>query len=224
MSEIYAALAKVAGEVGIVGKTRKNQAQGYQFRGIDDVLSAVQELQARHGVVVVPRVVERERELVTTAKGGTMTSVRLVVDHHFYAADGSSVVATTIGEATDSGDKASNKAMSAALKYALVETYCIPTYERDRDTEESSPEVTGPAPRVAAPPPRPAPSAPAVPGVVELGLLLTTAKTEAEVRAASSTIAKHAPKLRREDLDHLRKLVASQLLKLTAPPEPGAGG
>lgn len=69
-----------------------------------------------------------------------MASVRLVVDHHFYAKDGSSVVCTTVGEAMDSGDKASNKAMSAALKYALTETYMIPTYEADRDTEDASPE------------------------------------------------------------------------------------
>jgi hypothetical protein len=143
--KIYAALAKCIAAVGVVGKTRKNAAQGYQFRGIDDVLSACQSVLADNGVVCVPQVREREREMVQTKSGGSMASVRLLVDHHFYAADGTFVTATTLGEAMDSGDKASNKAMSAALKYALVETLCIPTFEDDRDTEEHSPEIAAPA-------------------------------------------------------------------------------
>ncbi len=150
--EIYAALAKMIAAVGVVGKTRKNAAQGYQFRGIDDVLSACQSVLADHGVVCVPRVVEREREMVATKNGGSMASVRLLVDHTFFARDGSFVVSTTLGEAMDSGDKASNKAMSAALKYALVETLCIPTFEDERDTESASPEMAAPAQPAAAKP------------------------------------------------------------------------
>ena len=149
--QIYGALAKVMGEVGVVGKSRKNPQQGYQFRGIDDVVAEVQEVLARHGVVVAPRVIDREREMIATKSGGTMASVRLLVEHTFYAADGSSVVATTLGEAMDSGDKASNKAMSAALKYALTETLMIPTRESDRDTEESSPEMAAHPPAVTLP-------------------------------------------------------------------------
>lgn len=147
---IYAALARVMSEVGAVGKNRKNPQQGYQFRGVDDVVAHVQEVMAQQGVVVVPRVVERERDMVATKSGGSMASVRLLVEHTFYALDGSSVVAVTLGEAMDAGDKASNKAMSAALKYALTETLLIPTYEVDRDTEEQSPQM---APKSAAPSP-----------------------------------------------------------------------
>ena len=150
---IYEALAKVMGEVGVVGKSRKNTQQNYAFRGIDDVVSACQDVLVKHGVVVAPRVIEHHRETLATKSGGAMASVRLLVEHTFFAKDGSFVVATNLGEAMDSGDKASNKAMSAALKYALVETLMIPTYETDRDTEEASPEM---APRPAAAPPLPA--------------------------------------------------------------------
>lgn len=146
---IYEALAKVMGEVGVVGKSRKNTQQNYAFRGIDDVVSACQDVLVKHGVVVAPRVIEHQREVLATKSGGSMASVRLLVEHTFFAADGSSVVATTLGEAMDAGDKASNKAMSAALKYALVETLMIPTYETDRDSETASPEM---APRAAAAP------------------------------------------------------------------------
>lgn len=151
--KVIAAIARVMAEVGAVGKTKKNQAQGYQFRGVDDVVAHVQEVMAKCGLVVIPRVVEREREMLTTQKGGSMVSVRLLVEHTFYCEeDGSSVVCTTLGEAMDSGDKASNKAMSAALKYCLTESLLIPTYEVDRDTEEHSPQIA------AKPPPPPAPA------------------------------------------------------------------
>lgn len=148
--EIYAALAKVMSQVGAVTKARRNESQKYQFRGIDDVVAHVQQVMADNGVVCIPRVIERERELLDSKSGGKMASVRLLVEHTFFAKDGSSVVCTTLGEAMDSGDKASNKAMSAALKYCLTEALLIPTYEVDRDTEEQSPEI---AKAAIAPPP-----------------------------------------------------------------------
>jgi hypothetical protein len=151
---IIGAIAKVMAEVGVITKGRKNAAQNYAFRGIDDVVAGVQEVMARNGVIVVPRVIERERDIVSTKSQGSMVSVRLLVEHTFMCAeDGSSVVCTMLGEAFDSGDKASNKAMSAALKYAITETFLIATYEKDRDTEEHSPQL--------APPPLP--SIPTVP-------------------------------------------------------------
>src|SRR3990167_1170760 len=144
---IYAAIPKVMADVGAVAKTRKNQAQGYQFRGIDDIYHACQPAFVAHGVFVVPRVLTQEREERQTKNGGAMFYVRLTVEHRFFASDGSSVECVTIGEAMDSGDKATNKAMSAAMKYALIETLAIPT-EGDDDTENHSHEV---APKGAPP-------------------------------------------------------------------------
>lgn len=149
--EIFGALAKVMSQVGAVTKARRNESQKYQFRSIDDVVAHVQQVMAEYGVICIPRVIERERELLDSKSGGKMASVRLLVEHTFFAKDGSSVVCTTLGEAMDSGDKASNKAMSAALKYCLTEALLIPTYEVDRDTEEQSPELAKPATPVPAP-------------------------------------------------------------------------
>lgn len=152
--KVIAAIARVMAEVGAVGKTKKNAAQNYQFRGVDDVVAHVQDVMAKCGVIVIPRVIEREREMLASKSGGSMVSVRLLVEHTFYCEeDGSSVVCTTLGEAMDSGDKASNKAMSAALKYCLTESLLIPTYEVDRDTEEHSPQVAPAAPKPVAPSP-----------------------------------------------------------------------
>lgn len=145
--QIFAAMIAVMDEVGAIGKNRKNTQQNYQFRGIDDVLAELQPLLVKHKIICVPEVLEAEREMLDTKSGGRMASVRLKVKHTYTCAtDGSSVCATTWGEAMDAGDKASNKAMSAALKYAHTESFSIPTYEVDRDTEESSPAAVAPRP------------------------------------------------------------------------------
>lgn len=137
--EIYKLIPKIMQTVGAIGKGRRNTQQGYQFRGIDDVYNAMQGPLAEHGVFVVPSVTDRIREERPTRDGkGTLFYTTLTVRHTFYAPDGSSIEAVTVGEAMDSGDKSSNKAMSAAMKYALIEVFSIPT-EGDNDTENHTP-------------------------------------------------------------------------------------
>lgn len=137
---IYAKIPLVMAEVGAVGKGRKNQQQGYSFRGIDDVYAAVQGPLAAAGVFVVPEVLDRDRQERETKNGGVLMYTILTVRHTFYAEDGSSVSCVTVGEAMDSGDKSCNKAMSAAMKYALLEVFCIPT-EEPKDTENDTHRV-----------------------------------------------------------------------------------
>jgi hypothetical protein len=138
--EIFRAIPEVMKEVGSVGKDRKNVQQNYQFRGIDDVYAAVQLVLAKHGVFVVPEVMDEKWEERETKAGGVLQWVRSRIKHTFYASDGSSFSAVTFGEGMDSGDKASNKAMSTAMKYALVEVLCIPTRDA-KDPEDDSHEV-----------------------------------------------------------------------------------
>lgn len=137
--KIYKVIPAVMAEVGAITKDRKNAQQGYAFRGIDDAYKAFQPLFARLGMFAVPTVLETLREERETKSGGLLLYTSLKVKHTFYADDGSSIDCVTVGEAMDSGDKSSNKAMSAALKYALLEVFCVPTTE-DNDTENHSPE------------------------------------------------------------------------------------
>lgn len=150
---IYSLIPKVMGEVGAIGKGKRNVQQGYMFRGIDDVYQALQGPLVTHGLFYVPRVISETREERTSKGGGLLIYTTLRVRFTLYAPDGSSVSAVMSGEAMDSGDKSTNKAMSAALKYFLLQTFCIPT-EEAKDSEHDSPE---PAPRQqqrAAPPQR----------------------------------------------------------------------
>jgi len=135
--KVYAAINAVTTAMATDGisKARKNQAQGYQFRGIDDVYNALSRELANAKLCVLPRVLERNVVERETNKGGTLFYVTVKVDFAFVSAeDGSEHIVTTYGEAMDSGDKATNKAMSAAYKYAAMQAFCIPT-EGDNDAD-----------------------------------------------------------------------------------------
>jgi hypothetical protein len=141
---IYSAIPKIMNDVGAIGKSRKNLQQNYSFRGIDDMYNAIQPALVKHGVFCVPEVTSREREERPSKNGGVLFYTTLTVHHKFFASDGSYVDVVTVGEAMDSGDKSTNKAMSAAMKYALIELLCIPT-EDDKDTENQTHEPAAPA-------------------------------------------------------------------------------
>lgn len=137
--KIHAAMIAVMRDVGAIGKDQKNQQQGYKFRGIDDIYNHLQKVKAKHGVYELPEILEDRTEDRQTKGGANLIYRILKIRYTFYAEDGSSVQATVIGEGMDSGDKASNKAMSVAHKYTLIQAYNIPTFEFP-DPEFESPE------------------------------------------------------------------------------------
>ena len=133
---IYQSIAAVMGEIGAVGKTSKNQQQGFMYRGIDAVMNALQPALIKYGVFVVPEILEQTREERVNKNGTTLIYSICKIKYSFYAEDGSSISAVVIGEGMDSGDKATNKAMSIAFKYACFQVFCIPTEEMvDPDAE-----------------------------------------------------------------------------------------
>ena len=110
------------------------------YRGIDDVMNTFQPLMAERGIFLVPEVLDATREERQTNKGGMLLYSVLRVKYTFYASDGTSISATVVGEGMDSGDKASNKAMAVAMKYAMFQVFCIPTEEmQDPDAETPPP-------------------------------------------------------------------------------------
>lgn len=145
MSEgmIYQAISNVMADIGAVGKNSRNTQQGFMFRGIDAVMNAINPALIKYKVFVVPEILEQTREERTTAKGALLIYSICKVKYTFYAEDGSFITAVVIGEGMDSGDKATNKAMSIAFKYACFQVLCIPTEEMkdpDADTPEPTPK------------------------------------------------------------------------------------
>jgi hypothetical protein len=139
---VYKAINAVQSDLAKIGisKDRKNAAQGYAFRGIDDVYGALSPLLAQHGLCVLPRMLTRTVNERETQKGGVLFYVTVEAEFDLVAvADGSKHTIRTFGEAMDSGDKATNKAMSAAYKYAAFQAFAIPT-EGDNDADAHTPE------------------------------------------------------------------------------------
>ena len=130
-NQIYADLAKVMRSVDHVGKGDFNSHQKFNFRGIDGVLNAVGPALREHNVIAFPYVIESEYEQVQTSGGKASTACRVLVDYTFVAADGSSVTARVAAESWDTGDKAMPKAMSVAMRTALIQTLSLPTDEPD---------------------------------------------------------------------------------------------
>jgi len=151
---VYQKIAAVQAELAKVGisKSRKNQAPGqsYNFRGIDEVYNTLAPMMADHGLCILPRIVEHSlSERGKTKNGAAIFSAVVTAEFDFVSADDGSIhVVRTMGEAMDSSDKATNKAMSAAYKYAALMTFAIPT-EGDNDADAHTPEVVaneGPQP------------------------------------------------------------------------------
>jgi hypothetical protein len=141
--KVYEKIAAVTAELSKIGisKDSKNQSQGYAFRGIDAVYGALSPLLSKHGLCILPRVTDRQVIERQNRQGTALFYVTLTVEFDFVAAeDGSKHTVITVGEAMDSGDKASNKAMSAAYKYAAFQAFCIPT-EGDNDADSQTHEV-----------------------------------------------------------------------------------
>ena len=139
--KIYKAINAVQTELSTIGITKdrtNSQGSGYKFRGIDDVYNAISPLLAKHGLCILPRVLARECVERVSKAGAALFYVTVEVEFDFVSAeDGSKHTVKTFGEAMDSGDKATNKAMSAAYKYAAFQAFSIPT-ESDNDADSST--------------------------------------------------------------------------------------
>lgn len=141
--KVYQVIANVAKDMSTQGisKGRENKQQGFKFRGIDDVFNALAPSLVRHGLVILPRMVSRTVTERQNKSGGALFYVIVEAEFDFVAAeDGSKHTIRTFGEAMDSGDKATNKAMSAAYKYAAFQAFCIPT-EGDNDADATTHDV-----------------------------------------------------------------------------------
>ena len=143
---VFEAICRVQAALAEVGikKNQRNKDQGFDFRGIDDVYNTLAPLLAKNSLVVIPRVMNRTVSQYTTGRGTLMFNVAVIVRYEIASAiDGSRTFAIAPGEASDSGDKATNKAMSAAYKYMMFQLFCIPIDVLDADAS-TPPEAVNP--------------------------------------------------------------------------------
>lgn len=125
-----------------IGKNRKNESQGFKFRGIDDVMNRMAQHLVEANIVIVPRVTSREVQERVNSRGNPLFYVTVQVDFSILSTiDGSAIVCSVPGEAMDSGDKATNKALSIAYKYMAFQLFAIPIDEDpDATTHQLAPK------------------------------------------------------------------------------------
>jgi hypothetical protein len=187
---IYKKMSDVMKDIGSVGKDQKNQAQGFKFRGIDQFVNSLYPALTKNGVFMAPRCVREDHELKevqrSSGKAGIDKHVTILMEYDFFAEDGSKVTVGPIpAEGLDSGDKATNKALSAALKYALIQTFSIPTEdmaEADLDTPVIGARASSEPVKAAAIPQAPKATLPSVDATKEV-------QASPEKSAATSAVA-----------------------------------
>lgn len=144
---IDAAMIAIMKDIGAIGKNqisgKEGSSYGFKYRGIADVYDAAHAAMVKHGVYMLPEVVSREREERQAKSGGAMIYTFLTVRYKFVARDGTFRECTVCGEGMDSGDKSSNKALAAAHKYAITQSFITP-YSEMTDGDAETPEPTQP--------------------------------------------------------------------------------
>ena len=138
---VHQRLVAILAELPAIGKTTLNPQQKFMYRSHDDVLNALNPLLAKHGVYVVPDVIDRVTAQRETARGSVMYEVNLHVRYTFLGVEGDWVTASAWGEGTDMGDKATNKAMTMAFKAVLGQVFAVST-EETVDADGGTPEET----------------------------------------------------------------------------------
>ena len=136
---IYERIASIMAEVPAIKKTKSNGDLPYKFRGIDEVYNTLHPLFVQYQVFTTSEILNFKREVWTNEKGKLMIEYALQVKYRFTAIDGSYLETQAMGQAMDSSDKASNKAMSMSHKTALLQIFMIPTADID-DPDGATPE------------------------------------------------------------------------------------
>lgn len=119
-----------------VAKRDRNEAQRFNFRGIDAVVNAIGPVLREIGGVIVPTVLKKTYERGITKSGTPTVEVFLTVAFDWYGTDGGAPIRGVVAsEAMDTSDKATAKAMSVALRTYLLQTLMLPTDDKDPDAD-----------------------------------------------------------------------------------------
>lgn len=133
---IQEAVTAVMRDVHSVAKNEVNAAQKFKFRGVDAVVNALAPAMRKHGLFIVPNTINVTYEAKQSANGGQLQVCRATVEYTMHHADSEGTISGAVfAEAFDSGDKATAKAMSVAYRTFLLQTFALPTDDKDPDAD-----------------------------------------------------------------------------------------
>lgn len=135
---IYKVISAVQKDIASSGVSKGgfNQKERYAFRKVDDIYNSLSPLLAKHGLIILPRILSytTDEKVAKSGAVGFRTIAEVELDF-VSASDGSIHTVKTYGEALDYSDKSLNKALTSAYKYALIVAFCIPVEVADADSE-----------------------------------------------------------------------------------------
>jgi len=222
--KIYKAITDAMAEISPIAKAKKNEQQRFYYRGIDDVMNELHPILAKHKIFFRMDIMGEKREDRQTKTGGNLIYSIITAKCYFATDDGSEVYTTVIGEGMDSGDKASNKAMAVAMKYACLQMFCIPTEDMNDPDSETPPQSTpknGQQPEQQSKPP----SGKAVEGkaiVARIGEIMKALDPDGKSYFSETAKAEAREVIQTNDLEKVKAhcaMLEGKLAVLRAPPD-----
>ena len=132
-------LAVVRRRITYVQKRGHNERKNYNYVTAADIAGAVGDILAELGVVVVPRLESISHEPSRMGRSEVEHVARVVMAYTFMDVDTAEEITVKVaGEGLDAGDKAPYKAMTGALKYALLQSFLLATGD-DPEEERTNP-------------------------------------------------------------------------------------
>jgi hypothetical protein len=132
-------LALVRRRLGYIQKRGHNELHNYSYVTAADLAGAVGDILSELGVVVVPQLDSISHEAALNGRADSEHVTHVVMKYSFVDVDTDEDITVKIaGEGMDAGDKAPYKAMTGALKYALLQSFLLATGD-DPEDERVSP-------------------------------------------------------------------------------------
>lgn len=133
---IYQIIPLIRKEVGAVRKDLQPTAGvKFNYRSADQVINALVPAMNKYGVFTTVEDFDYERTEHPAPNSKVVTVVTFKKRVTFYAPDGSNVSSVVASENSDYADKATGGASTYAYRYALLQTFTLPTDEDDPDSK-----------------------------------------------------------------------------------------
>src|SRR5215472_3511363 len=137
-------LAEVRRRISYIQKRGHNERYNYSYVTAADLAGAVGDALADLEVVVIPQLVSISHENTSPNQGYPDRLTRVVMTYTFMDVNSAEQLTVKVpGEGRDPGDKGPYKAMTGALKYALLQSFLIATGDDPEDERADEVRHTG---------------------------------------------------------------------------------
>lgn len=143
-SKIHSKLSEILKAVGYIEKTGTNASQGYKYVQAAAVADKIRDEFAKRSLTMLPSNIDVTESGLTPSGKQALVTLRVT----WQITDGETgefVTFQSVGSGSDSTDKAVYKAMTGALKYALLLGFLIPTGDDPENEKPSNDAVVASA-------------------------------------------------------------------------------